>query len=269
MKNILLEIINNDLSYNKSATRYLYKSHPTLWKQIIEQTNFLPNDCKPKQRIWHILTEIREIPRCPITGQEVKWWENRYLKTANRSARASLLNKTGKTKNQTAEAKQKRKASNQKIIDAGLRKSPNLTEETKKLREEKKKETFLKKYGVDNPSKHPSIRKKLSDANITNGATPKHLRILKQLYYERVMYFSKISWRDHFDKINPTRLNRSELDLDHIYSKHQGFEDNIPPYIIGHWTNLRMLDKKKNSSKGKKCDKTKKQLFEDFFTNIG
>ena len=51
MKNILLEIINNDNSYNKSATRYLYKSHPDLWQKILEQTNFLPYNAKPKQRI--------------------------------------------------------------------------------------------------------------------------------------------------------------------------------------------------------------------------
>lgn len=269
MKDILLEIINNDNSYNKSATRYLCKSHPNLWQEILKKTNFLPLNAKPKQRIWHIINDVWKIPKCPITDKEVKWWENRYLETANRSARATLLNKTGKTKNQSDEAKQKRKASNQKIIDAGLRKSPYLTEETKKSREEKKKETFLKNYGVDNPSKHPVIRKKLSDANIANGATPKNLRSLRQLYYDRVVYFTKASWRDYFDKINPMRLNRSEIDLDHIYSIQQGFRDNIPPYIIGHWTNLRMLEKTENYSKGMRCDKTQEQLFNDFFSVIG
>ena len=268
MKNILLEIINNDATYNKSATRYLYRSHPMLWQQVVEQTKFLPNNAMPKQRIWHILNDVWEIPKCPITGQQVKWWENRYLETFNRSAKTTLANKTGKTKNQTEKAKQKRILSNQKIIDAGLRKAPYLTEETKKIRKEKQRQTFLKKYGVDNPSKHIDIRKKISDIQIQNGATPKHLRSLKQLYYDRVMYFTKVSWKNYFKKINPERLNRSDVNLDHIYSKYQGFKDNIPPYIIGHWTNLRMLDKKKNSSKGKKCDKTQSQLFDDFFANI-
>jgi len=268
MKNILLEIINNDLSYNKSATRYLYKSHPNLWQEILEQTNFLPLDALPKQRVWHIINDIWKIPQCPITGQLLKWNEKTYLTTINRKATIKLQHLRGDFKNSfTEEINKKRREGNLNAVKNGrkYRLKNTYTEQQK----EKQRQTFLKKYGVDNPSKHPSIRKKLSDANITNGATPKHLRSLKQLYYERVMYFTKISWRDHFDKINPTRLNRSELDLDHIYSKHQGFEDNIPPYIIGHWTNLRMLDKKKNSSKGKKCDKTKKQLFEDFFTNIG
>lgn len=269
MKNILLDIITNDSSYNKSATRYLYKTHPDLWQDIVEKTNFLPYDSMPKQRIWHILNDVWKIPRCPITNLEVKWWENRYLETINRSAKATLSNKTGKTKNQTDAAKKKRVESNQKIIDAGLRKAPYLTEETKKIRVEKSKQTCLEKYGVKNGSQSILGRRKNSDAQIKNGATPKHLRSLRQLYYDRVIYFTKLSWKAEFDKINPTRLNRSKVDLDHIYSIQQGFRDGIPPYIIGHWTNLRMLDKKENYSKGMKCNKSQDQLFYDFFSTIG
>jgi hypothetical protein len=143
MKNILLEVINNDKSYNKSATRYLYKDRPELWKEIVDATAFLPTDAKPKQRIWHIINDTYEIPKCPITNLEVTWWENRYLETANRSAKATLANKQGKTKNQTEEAKRKRIESNQKIIDAGLRKLPYISEETNKLREEKRKRPSL------------------------------------------------------------------------------------------------------------------------------
>jgi hypothetical protein len=267
MKHILLEIINNDTSYNKSATRYLYKSCPDLWQRVIEQTNFLPQNAMPKQRIWHILNDVWAIPKCPITGQEVKWWENRYLETSGRTAKIRHQHLRGDFKNSfTNEINEKRKQGNLNAVKSGrkYRSKDTYTEQQK----EKQRQTFLKKYGVDNPSKHPKIRKQLSDIQIQNGATPKNLRSLKQLYYESVKYFTKVSWRDHFDKINPNRLNRSELDLDHIYSKHQGFKDSIPPYIIGHWTNLRMLDKKENSSKGKRCDKTQSRLLEDFFANI-
>lgn len=40
-------------------------------------------------------------------------------------------------------------------------------------------------------------------------------------------------------------------------------------YIIGHWTNLRMIEKTENYSKGMRCDKTQDQLFNDFFSTIG
>ena len=47
-----------------------------------------------------------------------------------------------------------------------------------------------------------------------------------------------------------------ENHLDHIYSIHYGFINNIPPYIIGHRNNLRLIPRSENSSKNKRCDIT-------------
>ena len=273
MKTILLNIINADTSYNKNATRYLYKTHPDLWKQVVETTCFLPESALAKQRVWHILNEIYDIPRCPITGEEVKWFCNRYLGTANVSARTTLLNKSGKLNNRSEETNKKRSDSNRKTAEDGLRKPSTISEETIRLRTEKAKETCLKKYGVDNIRKLPAIIKKIQkkkyDWHIANGGTPREQRPLKDLYYDAVNRFTKESWVNYFDKINPQRLNRSEFPLDHIYSIHQGFMNNIPPYIIGHWTNLRIITLIENSSKGKRCSKSQEALFKDFFANIG
>lgn len=51
---------------------------------------------------------------------------------------------------------------------------------------------------------------------------------------------------------------------DHIYSKVQGFHDNVPPKIIGHWTNLRITESLYNITKNGKCDKTLEQLYNDY-----
>lgn len=265
---MLSNILQNDNSYNKSATRYLYKTHPDLWQQIIEKTFFLPNTALAKQRVWHVLNDVWEIPTCPITGQKVKWWENRYLETSSRSAKTTLMNLKGRTKNQTPEAKAKRIASNQRIIDAGLRKLPTLTDDVKRSRIEKTKKTNLEKYGVSNGSQSTTARAKVSEARIRNGATPWHLRSSKRLYHDAVWKFTEQSWREHFDQINPEKLERSKNALDHIYSIQQGFLDNIPTYIIGHWTNLRIIPLIENSIKGMRCDKTQTTLFEDFFQNL-
>lgn len=264
MKNILLDIISKDTSYNKSASRYLYKTHPELWNQIVEKTNFLPYNSMPKQRVWHILNDVWEIPKCPIEGIDLKWNEKAYLETSSRSARIKRQHLRGDFNNSyTSEINEKRRQGNLLAVKKGrkYRSKDTYTEDQK----EKQRQTFLENYGVTNPSKHPIIRKKISDIQVKNGATPRHLRSLRRLYYDRVSYFTKLSWKEHFNKINPDKLNRSLMDLDHIYSVQQGFRDNIPPCIIGHWTNLRMLDKSKNSSKGMRCDKTKEKLFEDFF----
>lgn len=266
MKNILLEIINNDTSYNKSATKMLKRTHTTLWREILTLTSFLNSDAKPKQRVWHILNDCYTRPICPITGEYLKWCEKDYFKTSSRRAKQLLAHKNGVFKNgHTPAANEKRKQGNLKAVEKG-RQYRNIDTYTEELKQ-KSKATCLSKYGVDNPSKHPAIRKKISDIHIKNGATPKELRPLRDLYYQQVKYYTEKSWNCYFDNINPLRVNRSKVDLDHIYSKQQGFRESIPPYIIGHWTNLQMLDKRANYSKGMACGKTQEKLFEDFFIN--
>ena len=268
MKQQLLDIIANDASYNKSATRYLRRTHSELWSSIVAVTSFLPDTSLPKQRVWHVLNDVYERPICPITGEYLKWNEKQYFSTANRRAKQLLKHRNGDYKNgHTPEANAKRKASNLKKVAQGRRyRDKNTYTEDQRL---KAKQTCLEKYGVENGSQSLQGRKKNSEAQIKNGATPKNLRPLRRFYYEAVKKFTEESWSNHFDKINPDRVNRSKThDVDHIYSIQQGFRDNIPAYIIGHWTNLRMLPKPENYSKGMRCDKTQEQLFEDFFNRI-
>lgn len=268
MKDILLGIINSDTSRNKSSTRYLYRSHPELWNRIIENTSFLPNDAKPKQRVWHILNEIYEIPKCPITGQFVKWWENRYLETLDVNAARIKQYRDGKAAIHHPDVKSKADESNRRTAAEGKRKSPTLTEELLKQRIKKLKQTCLEKYGADNPSKTKEVKEKIYQQAVARGCTPKEDRSLRRLYYDAVWKFTEQSWKQNFDLINPDRISRSKNALDHIYSIQQGFRESIPPYIIGHYTNLRVISLSENSIKGMRCDKTPNQLFDDFFNCV-
>jgi hypothetical protein len=267
MKDILLDIINNDKSYNKSATRYLYRSHPDLWNWVVNLTKFLPADAKPKQRIWHVINNINEIPKCPIEGIELKWWENRYLTTSSPSARVKLQHQRGDFVNgHTPENNEKRRLGNLRAVKNGRKyRSRDTYSEQQK---EKTKQTCLEKYGVDNPSKTNEVKEKIYQQAVARGCTPREDRSLRRVYYDAVWKITEENWRDHFDSINPERLNRTYNALDHIYSIQQGFRDNIPPYIIGHWTNLRIIPLVENSIKGMRCDKTQSELFENFFSSI-
>jgi hypothetical protein len=269
MKQKLIEIINSDTSYNKSATRYLYKTHPELWEQIKCKTDFLPANAKPKQRIWHVINDVYNKPVCPITGEFVKWWENRYLETANLSAKSKLAVKKGKyDKMWSKEAQEKRTKSIRDGFASGKIKPKQWSEEESRIRYEKIKKATQEKYGVHSTLMLKEVREKQYNTKVKKGIiTPREKRTSRQLYYESVMSLTKKSWVEHFNKINPNRLNRSEWDLDHIFSIQEGFRQEIPPYIISHWTNLRMLEPKENYSKGMRCDKTKEQLFEDVFKN--
>jgi hypothetical protein len=267
MKDMLQEIINNDTSYNKSATRYLYKTHPEIWQYVLEKTSFLPESALAKQRVWHVLNEVYEQPLCPIEKIPVKWCDYRYLTTSNRAAKQKYKWSKGDYANaHSEEANKKRKDSNKKAVQVGRKYRPKNTYTN--VDREKSKQTCLIRYGVKNGSQTKDAREKVSNARVKNGATPKHLRSLRRSYYDAVWKFTEESWRQHFDEINPKQLNRSNNALDHIYSIQQGFRDNIPPYIIGHWTNLRVIPLVENSIKGMRCDKTQTELFGDFFNSI-
>jgi hypothetical protein len=88
-------------------------------------------------------------------------------------------------------------------------------------------------------------------------------------YESEVDYLTEQTYKQHKHLINPDNLKRGRTkgthQLDHIFSKVEGFRQNIPPEVIAHPTNLRMLPISQNISKGMRCDKSKEQLFEDFF----
>jgi hypothetical protein len=273
MKIVLNNLIDNDLSYSKSVTRYLYKTHPELWHQILEATSFLPETAKPKQRVWHILNDVWSIPLCPETGKEVKWWENRYLTyidfTASRKDVAKKVSETIKGSGHwRSKDPKKAEEANKKFtkgFGAGNHKPWEERDRDPIAIAEKAKQTCLEKYGVENGSQTKEAREKIYQANVARGCTRREERSDRRLYYDAVWKFTEESWRNHFDDINPTRLNRSHNALDHIYSIQQGFRDCIPPYIIGHYTNLRVISLSENGIKGMRCDKTREELFEDYF----
>lgn len=67
--------------------------------------------------------------------------------------------------------------------------------------------------------------------------------------------------------VNESEKRSMQYHVDHIFSVSRGFLQKIHPAIVGHWTNLRMLDGNENSQKSWKCHKTKKELIEDFYAS--
>jgi hypothetical protein len=270
MKNILETIIANDTSYNKSITRYLYKTHPELWGKIIEVTSFLPKDAKPKQRVWHILNEKYSIEVCAVTGEALRWNEKDYRRFSSVDTKNKAI---GKIISEATTGNHWRQKDPEKSKEANKKFSDGFQSGNHKPWEERNRDytailaaakiTWMKKYGVDNPSKCPTVRQKLSVASFNRYAEIDRPAAIE--YYNQVKLVTKKNWYEHFYDINPNKLQRSrDLHLDHIYSICEGFKNNIQPEIIGHWTNLRLIPKIENSSKGSDCHKTLDQLYEDY-----
>lgn len=67
-------------------------------------------------------------------------------------------------------------------------------------------------------------------------------------YYKMVEWHTRKNWKYHEKFINHYNLIRSKhlFHLDHMYSIDEGFKNNVPPYVIGHWTNLFLIPSKDN-----------------------
>ena len=69
--------------------------------------------------------------------------------------------------------------------------------------------------------------------------------------------------RQELPHVPDIELRSIDLHVDHIFSVAEGFRQGVPPEVIGHRANLRMLSAVENKSKGSRCDKTLEQLHED------
>lgn len=254
MKQKLIDYLENvPDSYNKNATRYLYKKEPEIWKWVLESTSFLPGDALPKQRIWHIINDKNEIPKCPVTGQNVKWWENRYLTYSSRSAKASCKE----------HAKRRQKTYKEKTGFDHWNSKENI--EGYKNR----KKTCFENWGGVWPNATQEVYDKFIETKVTNGfCRTEEEKSDLEIYNEKVKLFTQNSWYYSYSRINPNGLERGkEYHLDHIYSRKSGFDNKVPPEVIGHWTNLRLMPARINNGKSSGCDKTMEKLYEDYYNN--
>lgn len=84
-------------------------------------------------------------------------------------------------------------------------------------------------------------------------------------YRSVVWYHTEKSYNLFINEINPLSENQidrlyprgvNKYHIDHIYSVKDGFENDIDPKLISHWTNLRMLWHTKNRKKSRSSDRT-------------
>lgn len=123
-------------------------------------------------------------------------------------------------------------------------------------------ETFMRKYGVDNPMKVKEFLEKAEKRSHDSYMMRVHgisyqewLTFMQNEYEEyrrivrRVTSSQPLSNLDDIDK-----RSKMGYHLDHNYSISQGFRDSVPPEMIGNIINLRMIPWKDNIIKGDKCD---------------
>lgn len=166
----------------------------------------------------------------------------------------------------------------------------------------KRKKTMLERYGVEQPTSNLELRARAAAGvkqSYINDPTlsARQVKRRREIYGEdcqpivakcRATRIASGSWLDPSKKtewlnykravgnltrrsykkfahlINPQNLPTGlcQYQLDHIFSIRKGFELNIAPDVIAHYTNLRMLWHSENKSKSIRCDCTVEELYE-------
>ncbi len=87
-----------------------------------------------------------------------------------------------------------------------------------------------------------------------------------ELYHYLVWRETNKNYKNNIKILNPNNLKRNrKTHLDHIYSIHDGFMNNVPVFVISSIYNLRLISSSKNISKGKKSDINIDELFDKIF----
>ena len=116
----------------------------------------------------------------------------------------------------------------------------------------------------DNINSPESMKKKAS-TRIKNGIQiDPELLTPWQKYEREVDLLTAKNYENHKSTINPNNLIRGRTkgtyQLDHIVSKFDGFSNNVPPEVIAHPKNLRMLESSENKRKHTRSDMIIEQL---------
>lgn len=190
---------------DRHRTKWLKSRDHKLWGDIVAATQFLSDSAVPKQRCWHILNEVWEIPLCPVDRIPVSWFDNRYLTYSSRSAK-SRCSVYIERKVQTQRAN----------------------------------------------------KEALSGCDMS----------LREIYRKEVWRHTKRNWYHHKHEIQDSHLRSREFHLDHIYSLVDGFKNNIPAEVVGHWCNFRILPAAENLTKHMKSDITIDELMKLINPNL-
>jgi len=146
---------------------------------------------------------------------------------------------------------------------------------------EKIKETNLIRYGVENPKQNDIIIKKAIKTFYTNLPKIRKKNEEKglwipldklsemEIYNRNVTAFTNESIRLFGEKVlSITSFDmgqgKGKYTIDHMFSKKEGFIQNIPPQIIGSIVNLEILEHSLNSSKGSDCSISKELLYNKY-----
>ena len=205
-----------------------------------------------------------KITQCPGHAKKAQATRDANTTPEERSAHMKHMSKNGNAKLKKLHTDPEWLANKSEKISEAVEKRGGHSGSNNPMFGKKHKNSSKKKQEVKAQSRDPKCYEQATETKIKNGiAIPKHLKTDFELYEEKVDNITRTSWQWHQNKINPTNLLRGQdYELDHKFSKIEGFNNNVPSEVIGHYANLELLPKNENRSKRTKCSITLAELYE-------
>lgn len=139
---------------------------------------------------------------------------------------------------------------------------------------QKKKQSALEKYGVDNVSKSSKIKDIISVKkteywetlfkNLTDNLNFVELNLTEKEYYRLAWRVTNRTWRKYKTDIDPKGIRGKQWHLDHKVSVKHGYINNISPLIIGDFVNLELIPTSKNTAKSYRCSISTNDLIKSY-----
>jgi hypothetical protein len=85
------------------------------------------------------------------------------------------------------------------------------------------------------------------------------------LYQEKVRKLSEKNFKKYY--VENKDLRGGEYELDHRYSIHEGFRNDVPESIIADLCNLEVIPKSENRRKGSRCSIELQELLDQITDN--
>lgn len=231
-----LSDIDSDIATNRKKA-YLKKYHSDLYLKILEIFPVTPDTSFPE--ILHLVKHGLDIkPKC-VCGNSVTWNIGKRKYHSYCSSKCSIY---------TANISARSDSAKQKRIN-----------------------TVFEKYGVKNISHCQDIKEKLKNQRLEWWAAqrPSSDYTVEGLdwpqYDHRVTQRSNTEYNRYIDLLDPDRIRGKNYHLDHIYSKFDGFRNNVPIEIMSHWSNLILVTSDDNLRKGKSSAITLDTLYENYY----
>lgn len=249
--------LNLESIYRNKREYYIKSQYPELHQEVYDNTAFLVSSSFTERLFYYAnnITSKEQIPTCKWCGKPVEY------SIHNRGFNDFCSSNTGCGFKYFNE-------------QHGIQSSSQLQSV-----KDSYKATCLKNHGVEHASKAPAVRAKISagkkagkDRAIVDlvenlGCAP--LNMTKDEYYQAVHRITEHAYSRNIDILDPNRMRSPDFHIDHQVSVYYGYQNEIPPYIIGDITNLRMMDRTSNISKGYRNSITIHELIENYNNHYG